>query len=206
LKGVEIKPSPSRQPFWHDSWEVLWQAAEETGLPVHFHSDIGRLQLAGSAEDRRAFGEKKLKGLVEALSKMSNAEHLGAMIVSGVLERHPGLTLVLGECDLSWIPHFLARMDFTFMEREYGLAAGLPLKPSDYWYRQCKATFQKDQLGMELIGRLGADNVMWGNDYPHPDGVWPISQDVNAVQMGSLTDAERRKVLRDNAARLYGFN
>jgi uncharacterized protein len=203
LKGVEIRPGGNGKPFWHRSWEPLWSAAEETGLPVHFHSDIGKLSMSGTPDERREFGDMTIKAMTEALSKMANAEHLVAMIFSGALDRHPGLTLVLGEADVSWIPHVLARMDFTLGEREYD--AGLELKPSEYWYRQCRATFQSDQLGMELVAHLGAENIMWGNDYPHPDGVWPQSQRVIATQMAGLAAADRQKIVHDNAAKLYGF-
>ena len=109
----------------------------------------------------------------------------------------------MGECDLSWIPHFLHRMDYMVEQREK--SAGLKMKPSDYWYRQCYATFQHDELGMELIHHLGPDNVMWGNDYPHPDGVWPESREILEQQTQGLNAEERRKVTHDNAARVYKF-
>ena len=126
------------------------------------------------------------------------------MIVSGVLERHPNMTLVMGEIDTSWLPHFLWRMDSVVQERgEFDL--GLPLRPSDYWRRQCLATFQKDPLGIEFLPHIGADNVMWGNDYPHPDGVWPESRKLIERDFGRLNESDRRKIVHDNVARVYGF-
>lgn len=200
IRGIEIRPGGAIKPFWHRMWEPLWTAAEETGLPLHFHSDIGRLNMMGTAEDKQEY-QAVLAALTASIGKMGNAEHLGAMILSGVLERHPKLVLVMGECDLSWIPHFLWRMDYSVTEREH--STGLKLKPSEYWQRQCKATFQSDRLGMEMIGHLGVDNVMWGNDYPHPDGVWPISHEVIKEQTAHLPEADRRKVIHDTAAALY---
>ena len=79
------------------------------------------------------------------------------------------------------------------------------LLPSEYWRRQCKATFQTDKLGVELVKLLGIDNIMWGNDYPHPDGIWPNSKATNADQGSSLTPEEQRKVFYGNAARMYGI-
>ena len=52
---------------------------------------------------------------------------------------------------------------------------------------------------------IGYDNVMWGSDYPHPDGVWPGSQDAISNDMGHLSADVRDKLIRGNAARLYGF-
>ncbi|MDE0372724.1 MAG: amidohydrolase family protein, partial [Rhodospirillales bacterium] len=48
-------------------------------------------------------------------------------------------------------------------------------------------------------------NVMWGSDFPHPDGVWPDSQEFIAREMAGVEPRVQRKVLWENAARLYGF-
>jgi predicted TIM-barrel fold metal-dependent hydrolase len=204
LKGIELKPGMAVQNFWDESWEPVWVAAEETGIPVHFHSDVIKLrpQIA-SPEDWEKHRAVAFT-LLGSMGKMANAQYLGTMILSGVLDRHPGLTLVMGECDLSWIPHFIARMDNMVVER--GMTNGLSLLPSAYWYRQCYATFQSDPVGMDLVKHLGADNIMWGNDYPHSDGVWPVSQQVIKDQMSHLSEEDRLKITRDNAARVYGFD
>ena len=81
----------------------------------------------------------------------------------------------------------------------------LKMKPSEYWRRQCFATYQSDPIGVRLIDVLGEDNVMWGSDFPHPDGVWPDSQDFIAREMAGVDPRIQRKVLWENAARLYGL-
>jgi predicted TIM-barrel fold metal-dependent hydrolase len=202
LGGIELRPETAVKPFWNKIWEPVWNAAEDTGLPVHFHSNITILMRGmgePEEEDRPAYN-----ALIGSMGKMVNAQYLGTIILSGVLERHPKMTLVMGECDVSWIPHFLARMDYMCTEREH--QTGLPKLPSEYWYRQCRATFQSDRPGMDMVGKLGVDNIMWGNDYPHPDGVWPISQTVIQETMGHLNESDRRKITFENAAKLYGFN
>lgn len=202
IKGIELRQNIAIKPFWSRIWEPLWNAAEETGLPMHFHSDIGVLMRAMGEPDEE--DRKTYNALIGSMGKMANAQYLGTIILSGVLERHPAMTLVMGECDVSWIPHFLARMDYMCTEREHG--TGLQKLPSEYWYRQCRATFQSDKLGMELVGHLGEDNIMWGNDYPHPDGVWPASQSVIAETMADLSPTARQKITHDNVAKLYGFS
>lgn len=202
IQGVELKPRVATKPFWHDVWEPLWSAAEEIGIPVHFHSDIGRLSIPIPQEDAENPKYKKITGgLIAAHGKMANAELMGSMILSGALERHPKLTLVMGESDLSWIPHYMTRMDYCVTEREH--STGLKLLPSEYWRRQCKSTFQIDKFGVDLIDWLGEDNMMWGNDYPHPDGVWPNSKEVVAQQAANLNERQKQKIFHDNAAKLY---
>jgi predicted TIM-barrel fold metal-dependent hydrolase len=58
---------------------------------------------------------------------------------------------------------------------------------------------------VKLIDELGADRIMWGSDFPHPDGVWPDSQEVIRTELGHLSEDVRRKVICDNARNLYGF-
>ena len=79
------------------------------------------------------------------------------------------------------------------------------MKPSDYWARQCYATYQSDPVGIRLIDMMGEDNIMWGSDFPHPDGVWPDSQEYIEREMADVDPAIRRKIVFENAAKLYGF-
>ena len=50
---------------------------------------------------------------------------------------------------------------------------------------------------------LGEDNVMWGSDYPHPDGIWPDSQEFLNRELAGVSAEARRKITRDNAMKLY---
>ncbi len=56
-----------------------------------------------------------------------------------------------------------------------------------------------------LVDLYGVDNVMWGSDFPHPDGVWPDSREVIQHERGHLPADVRRKVVCENAGRFYGF-
>jgi uncharacterized protein len=49
------------------------------------------------------------------------------------------------------------------------------------------------------------DNVIWGSDYPHPDGIWPDSQQVIATDLGRLEAAVQRQMTCENAGKLSGF-
>ncbi len=113
------------------------------------------------------------------------------------------MKLVFAETGLAWIPYVLDRMDYHFSEQHRDLQ--LKMKPSDYWKRQCKATFQYDPIGMRLLDLLGEDTLMWGSDFPHPDCVWPDSQEYIDKQFSGLPATTRRKIICENAAQLYGL-
>jgi predicted TIM-barrel fold metal-dependent hydrolase len=94
-------------------------------------------------------------------------------------------------------------MDFEWEDRFRDL--GLKMKPSDYWRRQCKATFQYDRIGTQLIGEMGVESLMWGSDYPHGDGVWPESSKYIAQQFAGLPPADVHKITCGNAVAFYGL-
>jgi predicted TIM-barrel fold metal-dependent hydrolase len=80
---------------------------------------------------------------------------------------------------------------------------GLKMKPSEYWRRQCRATFQYDRVGTKMIDEMGAETLMWGSDFPHPDGVWPDSQKYIDEQFGHLPPEVAYKITCENAAKFY---
>ena len=95
-------------------------------------------------------------------------------------------------------------MDYEYEDRFKGCLP-LKMKPSDYWRRQCRATFQNDRIGAKLLDDLGVENVMWGSDYPHSDGVFPDSQEYIKRQFGHLPEATQRKITCENAGKFYGL-
>ena len=122
---------------------------------------------------------------------------IAAVIGAGVLERYPNIRLGFGESGIGWIPYALDRMDFEFEDRFRDL---MKLKPSEYWRRQCKATFQFDRIGPKLIDEMGVETLMWGSDYPHPDGVWPESSKYIEEQFAGLPADTIHKITCENAA------
>ncbi len=76
-------------------------------------------------------------------------------------------------------------------------------RPSAYFRRQVWATFQAEAAGLGLLSMIGEDRVMWASDYPHPDSTWPFSQEVVARETAHLAPEVRKKILHDNAARIY---
>jgi predicted TIM-barrel fold metal-dependent hydrolase len=135
--------------------------------------------------------------------QMNVVHILGALIGANVLERYPNLRIVFGESGCGWIPYALDRMDMEWEDRFRDL--GLKMRPSDYWRRQCKATFQYDRIGTMLIEQIGAETLMWGSDYPHGDGVWPESASYIERQFGHLPAEVTKKITCENAARFYGL-
>jgi len=128
---------------------------------------------------------------------------IAAVIGGAVLERYPNVRIALGESGIGWLAYALDRMDFEWEDRFMDL--GLKMKPSDYWRRQCKATFQFDPIGTKLVNEIGVESLMWGSDYPHGDGVWPESDKYIKEQFASLPAAVVQKITCENAGKFYGL-
>jgi uncharacterized protein len=200
VRGLEIANRIGMKPLYDPWWNPLWEVAAETRLPIHLHTIGGGLPDFNKLEpkvQRAAFAA--------AISsfQMYMAIPLMSLIFCGVLEHHPQIRIVIGESGIGWIPYVLDHMDLEWEDQFKDL--DLKMRPSDYWHRQCYATYQSDRIGIKLIDEIGADNIMWGSDFPHPDGIWPDSQEYIERELGHLPEAVRRKVICENAGKLYGF-
>jgi len=47
---------------------------------------------------------------------------------------------------------------------------------------------------------------MWGTDYPHPEGTWPITRKMMTETFIGLPEDEIEAMLGGNAAKWYGFD
>jgi predicted TIM-barrel fold metal-dependent hydrolase len=201
LRGVELSCSWDMEPMWHPVWEPLWKAVNDVNLPLHFHTfpaiAPGVLDRATGPSRRAAFFT------VVSAFQMNLVNILAAVIGAAVLERYPNVRISFGESGCGWIPYALDRMDFEWEDRFRDL--GLTMKPSDYWRRQCKATFQFDRIGGKLIDEMGVETLMWGSDYPHADGVWPESSKYIEEQFGHLPADYVHKMTCENAGKFYGL-
>jgi predicted TIM-barrel fold metal-dependent hydrolase len=201
LRGMELSCSWDMDPMWHPSWTPLWEAVNEVNLPLHFHTfpalPPGILDTQTGLTRRAAFFT------VVSGFQMNLVNILAAIIGAAVLERYPNIRISFGESGCGWVPYALDRMDYEWEDRFTDL--GLKMKPSDYWRRQCKATFQYDRIGMKLVDDMGVETLMWGSDYPHGDGVWPESSKYIEEQFGHLPKDVTHKITCENAGRFYGL-
>ena len=199
LAGIELSCSWDMDPMWHPMWEPLWKAVSDVDLPLHFHT----FPTTDPKVRERATGLARRAALFTGVSafQMGLINIIAAMMGANVFERYPNLRVSFGESGVGWIPYALDRMDFEWEDRFRDL--GLKMKPSDYWRRQCRATFQYDRIGPKLIDDMGLETLMWGSDYPHTDGIWPESSKYIAEQFAGLSPAAIQQITCGNAAKFY---
>jgi len=218
-RGIDIANSADLKPLWDPYWEPLWAVINDTGLPLHFHTvggylpdHIRKIMFLGGDPSRASLPDAPDVPMPVARAafatnithfQINMANILTSMIFAGVLEKYPRIRLVLGESGIGWIPYVLWRMDAEWEDQFQDLSLKMP--PSEYWKRQCYATYQTDPIGVKLLDELGADRIMWGSDFPHPDGIWPDSKEYIQKELGHLPADIRRKVVCENAGKLYGL-
>ncbi len=139
-------------------------AAPAAQTPSSFHLE----NIIEAAECPCLAGRNRVRN-----SFLANADHwvrmsLSDMIFSGVFERHPKLKVGTVEHELSWIPHFLDRIDYTYTQRvqqeRYRFKEAM--LPSDYFHRNVFAGFQEDAMGIRDRHIIGVDNLLWARITP----------------------------------------
>jgi predicted TIM-barrel fold metal-dependent hydrolase len=204
LAGAMITEYPLEdRRYDQPEYEPFWAAAEALAMPLSLHTATrrqGKIRGAGARTLRDA-SSRATKAFYPALSMCD-------MIFSGVFERHPRLTLAIVEFELSWAPHLLTTMDYTYRERHeeaiYRFADDR--RPSDFFRRNVVLSFQEDAVGIRLRDVIGVDNMMWGSDYPHTESTFPRSRKILAEILAGVPEPEQAKIVGGTTARVYGFD
>jgi aminocarboxymuconate-semialdehyde decarboxylase len=114
------------------------------------------------------------------------------LILSGVMERHPNLKIVMSHTGGS-LPYQSGRMD-----KNSG-AAKLPRPPSEYIKRMYTDTVTPHAMGMKFaIEYYGLDHVMYGTDYP----CWDPATCLRLLEELDLDAAQKQALFYDNARRI----
>jgi predicted TIM-barrel fold metal-dependent hydrolase len=201
LRGVAIWcTAPEERPYSSLEYDRFWAAAADAHMPVTFHI------FTGADGMRMRLPHDWDWVLHYALAHTASAVSLATVITSGVLERHPALSIISAEFDTGWLAHFIERLDFAVHRTVGHPAQALPLTPSEYFRRQCFATFEDDAIGVATRDWIGVDRLMWGNDYPHHDSLFPESQRVLARLMDGVPSDEQQRMLLENVCALYGIS
>jgi predicted TIM-barrel fold metal-dependent hydrolase len=198
LRPAVLPDHVDEEPYNSPRYEPLWAEAEALGIPLSFHVGGGRDSIRHKGLGATITNYALVtSGMVETLS------HLAA---AGILERHPGLRVVLVECGTGWLAWAMQALDEAHVKHARWTRPKLAEPPSEYIRRQVKVTFQDDRVGVATRAFTGAHMLMWGSDYPHHEGTWPNSREAIARQFAGAPEADVRKIVFENARDLYGFS
>jgi predicted TIM-barrel fold metal-dependent hydrolase len=204
LRGGILIPSmwQPHEPYHDKKYDAVWAACEDLEMPVHVHS---------GAADRASYGEHV--GIYVAEVRWWSIRPLWFLLWAGVFERFPALSFVTTECGAFWAPDLLWTSDIVY-DREHAakklgkqLTSHLSMRPSEYFDRNCFIGASNTRR-RELARRyeIGVGNLMWGNDFPHPEGTWPHTREWLRSAFHDIPVDETWQMLGGNAAACYHFD
>jgi hypothetical protein len=132
-----------------------------------------------------------------------------------VFQRHPDLKLVITEQVEGWYAPTMHELDSFYLT--FGLSGGLEKLPSEYMRQNVflGASFISPWQAQDAVEQRYVDNVLWGRDYPHIEGVFQATREPDEEPMTKLSlrhvfsqvpTPDALKILGENAIRVFGLN
>jgi uncharacterized protein len=206
LKGFVLPDTPERvgvPSFLDDYWTPFLEMCDATGTPLNFHLN--------SAVDPNTitwdgFGFEQTLAVVATMFSIGNAATLGNWMVSGRLDKHPGLKIGLIESGMGWVPFAVEALEHQFNEMMPSSKTSLTRRPWDYFRDHFWVTYWFEKVGPKLLlETIGVDKVMFETDFPHPTSLYPGVQAHVVDTLSGYDFATKKKVLQDNAVKLYNL-
>lgn len=207
-KAILIRPGPvtgfeGSRSIALPEFDPFWARVQEAGIPVCMHASFPPLTTYYDRwEPNRsdsAFKPTPLKNLLLGHREIEDA--IAAMICQGALSRFPHIKLASVENGADWVTHLLKMLDSAYRKMPRDFAEN----PRDVFLRNLWVNpFWEDDVA-ELIQVLGAEHVMFGSDFPHPEGLAEPLEYFEYLDRAGVDDPAQRLVMCENGNRLLGL-
>jgi predicted TIM-barrel fold metal-dependent hydrolase len=216
LCGVNFpSPQSTLPPYEAPEWQRFFGACAKLEMPLVTH--VGGSTLPPFYEGPAAFAINVQE------FPFTSGRNLWQMILSGTFDRHPTLKLVITEVPGTWFVNAIRDMDGLFEHRGSPVGEVLRLyltkRPSDYVRSNVYlgVSFMAPHEAHAAVSLGLTSRVMWGSDYPHPEGTWmyfePDSAEKISVTRMALANAfaglelsDIRRMIGENAIDCYGLD
>jgi predicted TIM-barrel fold metal-dependent hydrolase len=219
---------PGMAPLHDEYWEPYWAACAETGIAVVVHAGYGTEQglvfpevqkiydtvaAAAGSTDREAMFAHADAVTDESREFFTNFSNVNVqsrrpiwqLMLGGVFDRHPALRYVPSEIRLDWIPATLRHLDAVYEEHRADLPTART--PSEHWRSNCLGVGSFiHKAEVEMRHEIGVETMIFGRDYPHPEGTWPHTSGWLRDAFDDVPDDELRLVLGENAIRFFDLD
>jgi len=199
FKGVHVNGfsqvgTPDNVVYLDDArYLPFWAALEQLDVPLYLHPRDPLLSREPILE-----GHPWLRGSAWAFT-VETATHALRIMASGVFDRHPRATVILGhlgEC----LPYNVWRIDHRISWTPRGIPA--KRKMADYlrenFYLTTSGNFRTQAL-INAILEVGSDRLLFSVDYP----LEHMNEAVEWFDNASISENDRIKIGRTNAAKLF---
>ena len=211
-RAVLIRPAPvpdvqgRRRSFALPEFDRFWKIVQDAGIVVGLHaSDDGFIRYLNEWEGRT--GEyTPFKSAPSAFSALVNSEYrtikdlIFSIVGHGLATRFPDIRFMPVENGSAWVRPMIATFEKVY-ERSPKIFPEDPLvalRRSVYVH----PFHEEDVLG--LVEAVGADRVVFGSDYPHPEGLFDPVTWVDEID--ALPPADQAKIMGGNLAGIMGVD
>ena len=200
---ILIRPAPvpglrGSRSFGFPEFDPFWEKVVEHDVLVGMHSsDSGYERYAndwlGSNEEMLPFQPQAFR-MLQAWRPIEDA--VSALVLHGALTRFPQLKVAVIENGATWVEPLLRNMADVYKK----MPQDFPEDPVEVVKRNIYISpFWEEDLGA-LAELLGEDHVLFGSDFPHPEGLADPATYVD--NLAGLPNETIRKVMGGNLARL----
>jgi predicted TIM-barrel fold metal-dependent hydrolase len=124
---------------------------------------------------------------------------MAAVTCHGLLTRFPDLHIALVENGGDWVPGFVAHLEDIYRK----LPQSFDEDPVAAFKRNVYISpFYEDDLG-QLIDIMGVDHILFGSDYPHPEGLAEPCSYIDHLPAG-IAEGDVAKIMGGNLGQLMG--
>ncbi|MGE0880523.1 MAG: amidohydrolase family protein [Acidimicrobiia bacterium] len=232
MVSVFMRPNPAIdwRPFNDPVYDPIWDAAQDTGLPIAMHpflaadlpgaclgmklarprNEDGSYVSLDEAESLRAASSAYIPNIYFTQSIANPVDVMSALCYltsGGVCEKFPGAKFIALEANGGWLVPWLERLDHHAKKFSWDVP-WLKMLPSEYFRRQCWISFDPDESMLAFTAQsklCGADRIIWASDYPHPDAKFPgVTEELEEALQGLSYD-QKREITSESAIALYGI-
>ncbi|WP_261569725.1 amidohydrolase family protein [Frankia gtarii] len=212
---------PALPPLHSPYYDPFWAACARLGLVVTVHAGWGGVQGQFQAFLRQVHQAMGGSGEIDLNLQQRLRERLDAgadsplrldlgprramwqLMLGGVFDRFPELRLALTEVRADWLPATLRRLD----ERAARPGGALKRTPSEYFRLHCVVIpSSPHRAEIEMRHEIGVGRLLFGVDFPHPEGTWPNTRDWIRAAFAGVPEGEARAILGENAIDVYGLD
>jgi predicted TIM-barrel fold metal-dependent hydrolase len=206
-RTVLVRPAPvpgfqGTRSFGFEEFDPFWQACVKAGIPVAMHaSDSGYAELLNSWEPAKEFLPFRPTAFrMAAMGHRPIEDAMMALVCHGALSRNPDLRVLSIENGAEWVPGMFATLSSVYkkMPQEF-------LEDPIQAFKRCVyiSPFWEENFA-ELANMVGTDRVVFGSDWPHPEGLAdPISY---ADDLTDLPQEGIERIMGGNMCELFKIN
>lgn len=198
LRACPVPGGPKGRSYADPLFGEFWDLANSAGVTVAFHTgDAGMFERAsewGDLADPPTHLTSRFQQVFRDGREIFEA--VADFILHGLLEAHPNIRVATIELGAAWCRPLLEGLTKVNRRKDMWRSSEDPV---EVFRRHIFVSPYPEEDLNEVVDLLSSDRVLFGSDWPHPEGV---DMPVEFFEGADLDPSDYRKIARDNALEL----